>query len=117
MLVGPIGSGKTTLLESILGETIAIGASSKGQLPPVAYCSQTPWLRNQTIRQNVLGELLMDVKWYKTVILACGLEKDLSYLPRGDRTSVAGNGITLSGGQKQRIVCSSPSSTCQVPLY
>ncbi|KAL4796747.1 hypothetical protein BDV19DRAFT_387940 [Aspergillus venezuelensis] len=103
MLIGPIGSGKTTLLESILGETIAIGASCKGQLPPVAYCSQTPWLRNQTIRQNILGELPMNFEWYRAVIKACGLEKDIAYLPRGDRTSVAGNGITLSGGQKQRI--------------
>ncbi|KAL4950781.1 hypothetical protein BDW69DRAFT_187033 [Aspergillus filifer] len=45
MLVRPVGSGKTTLLESILGETFAIGSSSKSELPPVAYCSQNS-LRN-----------------------------------------------------------------------
>ncbi|KAL4734230.1 P-loop containing nucleoside triphosphate hydrolase protein [Aspergillus similis] len=103
MIVGPIGSGKSTLIGSILGETIAFGCSYKGGRSAIAYCSQEAWLRSQTIRQNVLGGLPMDREWYRSVIFACGLEKDLAQLPQGDRTSVSGNGITLSGGQKQRI--------------
>ncbi|KAL4994768.1 P-loop containing nucleoside triphosphate hydrolase protein [Aspergillus recurvatus] len=103
MIVGPIGSGKSTLIGSILGETVAFGCSYEGSRSAVAYCAQEAWLRSQTIRQNVLGELPMDREWYRRVIFACGLEKDLAQLPQGDRTSVAGNGTTLSGGQKQRI--------------
>ncbi|KAJ5138787.1 uncharacterized protein N7515_003635 [Penicillium bovifimosum] len=103
MVVGPIGSGKSTLIGSILGETISFGPSYEGSRSGVAYCAQESWLRSQSIRQNILGESPMDREWYQTVVFACGLEKDLAKLPRGDRTSVTGNGTTVSGGQKQRI--------------
>ncbi|KAL4948254.1 P-loop containing nucleoside triphosphate hydrolase protein [Aspergillus filifer] len=103
MLVGPIGSGKSTLIQSILGETVSFGCSYQGSRSGIAYCGQEAWLRSQTIRQNVLGELPMDREWYRTVISACGLQGDLAQLHQGDMTSVSGNGTTLSGGQKQRI--------------
>jgi ABC-type bacteriocin/lantibiotic exporter with double-glycine peptidase domain len=104
MIIGPIGSGKSTLIGSILGETVALGCPYEGSRSGVAYCGQEAWLRSQTVRQNILGELPMDQEWYRIVISACGLQKDLAQLPQGDMTSVAGNGTTLSGGQKQRIV-------------
>ncbi|KAL4768016.1 P-loop containing nucleoside triphosphate hydrolase protein [Aspergillus nidulans var. acristatus] len=103
MIIGPIGSGKSTLIGSILGETVALGCPYEGSRSGVAYCGQEAWLRSQTVRQNILGELPMDQEWYRIVISACGLQKDLAQLPQGDMTSVAGNGTTLSGGQKQRI--------------
>ncbi|KAJ5542894.1 hypothetical protein N7535_005316 [Penicillium sp. DV-2018c] len=103
MIVGPIGSGKSTLIASILGETTSFGPPYKGSQSGIAYCAQESWLRSQTIRQNILGESPMDWEWYRMVVFACGLEKDLAKLPRGDRTSMAGNGATVSGGQKQRI--------------
>lgn len=106
MIVGPIGSGKSTLIESILGETLTAGQSPN--LSSVAYCAQTPWIQNRTIRENIIGDKTMDKDWYQTVISTCGLEKDLTRLHRGDQTSVAGNGLTLSGGQKQRIVRTFP---------
>lgn len=103
-IVGPIGSGKSTLLESILGETLAIGGRADRNFSSVAYCSQSPWLQSQNIRQNIVGASPVDMNWYATVVSACGLEKDLARLPRGDQTPVGSNGLTLSGGQKQRIV-------------
>ncbi|KAL3428844.1 hypothetical protein BDV09DRAFT_190632 [Aspergillus tetrazonus] len=105
MITGPIGSGKSTLLESILGETLVTsGHADRVYRGSVAYCSQTPWLQSQSIKTNIVGGSPPDETWYRTVISACGLEKDVSRLPRGDATAVGNNGMTLSGGQKQRIV-------------
>lgn len=104
MIVGPIGSGKSTLLESILGETLSMGGGAERNLSLVAYCSQAPWLQSETIRQNIIGASVLNIDWYVMVLSACGLDKDLAQLPRGDQTPVGNNGLTLSGGQKQRIV-------------
>ncbi|KAL4815395.1 ABC transporter [Aspergillus spinulosporus] len=104
MIIGPIGSGKSTLLESILGETLVTSGRADQAYPStVAYCSQTPWLQSQSIKANIVRVSPADETWYQTVISACGLEKDISRLPRGDATAVGTNGMTLSGGQKQRI--------------
>lgn len=110
MAIGPVGSGKTTLLESILGETLSMpegstnASNSLSDRLEIAYCSQSPWLRDTTIQQNIIGCAEMDPKWYATVLWACELNADLEQLPRGDLTIVGSNGAGLSGGQKQRIV-------------
>lgn len=116
MIVGPIGSGKSTLLESILGETLSTGGAERN-LSSVAYCSQTPWLQSETIRQNIMGASVLNTDWYAMVLSACGLDKDLAQLPRGDQTPVGNNGLTLSGGQKQRIALARALySQCKVVL-
>jgi ATP-binding cassette subfamily C (CFTR/MRP) protein 1 len=71
----------------------------------IAYCTQTPWLVNKTIQENILGSSLFDSQWYAKVVKAAALLDDLKNYPAGDRTLVGSKGITLSGGQKQRIVC------------
>lgn len=50
-VVGGVGSGKSTFLKSILGEVKAISGTlaMKGRL---AYCPQTPFIMNDTIRGN-----------------------------------------------------------------
>ncbi|KAF3798626.1 ABC transporter FUM19 [Colletotrichum gloeosporioides] len=110
VVIGPVGSGKSSFLCAILGELVPMSPPTAGPAvgnPPdkggVAYCSQSPWLENETVRQNVLGVSLYDPKWYDAVISACGLETDLQALQKGDYTLVGSNGVNLSGGQKQRI--------------
>ncbi|KAI8290846.1 ABC transporter atnG [Colletotrichum sp. SAR 10_98] len=110
VVIGPVGSGKSSFLRAILGELIPMSPLTAGPAvgnPPdkggVAYCSQSPWLENGTIRQNVLGVSLYDPKWYDAVISACGLESDIQALQKGDYTLIGSNGVNLSGGQKQRI--------------
>lgn len=69
----------------------------------MAYCSQTPWILNTTIQQNICGLRTcasINEEWYQSVLHACALDQDLLQLT----DSVAGSrGITLSGGQKQRV--------------
>ncbi|RHZ55013.1 hypothetical protein CDV55_100368 [Aspergillus turcosus] len=102
VVAGPTGSGKTSLLLSLLGETVL--ESGTATCPPdVAYVPQSPWLQNDTIRQNIIFYSPFDEARYNTVIEASGLIQDLQQLPAGDLTLVGERGTSLSGGQKQRV--------------
>ncbi|KAL4722768.1 hypothetical protein ACLX1H_010006 [Fusarium chlamydosporum] len=104
MLVGPVGSGKSSLLKAILGETTSSNGSVSLNSSEVAFCDQTPWVMNATIRANIIAESKgYDSAWFGTVISACDLTIDLGRLPEGDLTQVGEQGVKLSGGQKQRI--------------
>lgn len=101
VILGKVGSGKSTLLQGILGEICRTGtAAVRGR---IAYCSQQPWIRNESLRENVLFGEAMDMDWYTQVLDACGLAMDLQQLSHGDLTEIGERGITLSGGQKQRV--------------
>jgi len=104
LIVGPIGSGKSSLLLALLGEMRLINGSF--HLPRqngIAYVSQTAWLQNATIRDNILFGNEFDEERYWKVVEACALKLDLDMFEAGDRTEVGEKGITLSGGQKQRL--------------
>ncbi|UPK94751.1 hypothetical protein LCI18_005686 [Fusarium solani-melongenae] len=104
MVIGPVGSGKSSFLKAILGET----TSSKGRVslssPEIAFCEQSPWVMNATIRANIIAESKgFDSAWFDTVVNACDLSIDLGRFPDGDLTMVGDKGVKLSGGQKQRL--------------
>jgi ABC-type multidrug transport system fused ATPase/permease subunit len=69
----------------------------------VAYASQTPWLQNASIKDNILFGLPLLNKRYKETLAVCALDTDLGYLEDGDETEIGEKGITLSGGQKARV--------------
>lgn len=102
VITGPTGCGKTSLLLSLLGETVLESGSATCPRD-VAYVPQTPWLQNETIRENVIFYGQFDKTRYATVIEASGLAQDLEQLPAGDMTFVGERGTSLSGGQKQRV--------------
>lgn len=103
-IVGPVASGKSTLLQSILRETAVIRGSITTQMSGVAFCSQTPWIMDDTIQRNITGDAAFDQKWYDFSISSCGLQGDLERMPRGGQTIAGSNGASLSGGQRQRVV-------------
>ncbi|PWY72279.1 putative multidrug resistance-associated protein [Aspergillus heteromorphus CBS 117.55] len=103
MLIGPVGSGKSALIESILGETVIRNGTRRAGLSNVAYCSQKPWIVNNTIQHNITGGTRFDMKWYRFCVSACGLDDDLASLPAGDMHVAGSDGVSLSGGQKQRV--------------
>lgn len=105
MIVGPVGAGKTTLVKAIMGELRCDRGDIYISPTRISYCSQSPWLSNCTIRQNICGEggdfsQPKDMEWYHTVIQACALEADIARFPNGDKTMVGSKGVILSGGQK-----------------
>lgn len=105
MIIGPVGSGKTTLLKSLLGETGLSRGSVSLDNPYIAFCEQTPWLMNASIRDNIIGQSSFDEPWFDSVVKACDLGTDLARLQDGLDTVVGDKGLKLSGGQKQRMVC------------
>ncbi|KAF8134974.1 ABC transporter [Boletus edulis] len=101
-IVGAVGAGKTSLLQGLIGEMRRIAGTVEFS-GTVAYCAQTPWIQNATIRENIcFGQPFEEERYWKAVRDSC-LERDLQMLPNYDLTEVGEKGISLSGGQKQRI--------------
>ncbi len=103
-IIGPVGSGKTSLLLAILGELGLRQGSSWVQPGAMAFCAQTPWLKNSSIRSNVVGDADFDANWYHRIICACGLNRDFVSTLDWDTTSIGSQALRLSGGQRQRVV-------------
>ena len=102
-VIGPVGIGKSTLLKAMVGEAMLKQGFVYTSALHAGYVDQTPWIQNASVRDNILGISLYDVKWYETVVKACALDYDISKMVKGDRTLVGSGGISLSGGQKQRL--------------
>lgn len=108
-VIGSVASGKSTLLKTILGEAEVDRGTVSVQDHSVAYCSQTPWLPDTTIKKAICGHFAadddddVDTQLYQEVVYVCALNRDLSLLPAGDDTSIGSSGGILSGGQKQRV--------------
>lgn len=108
-IVGKVGSGKTSFLSALLGQLDAIDSTDVTKSPliglsgTVAYCSQSPWIMNASVKENITFGCRYDEDFYQKAIEACQLLPDLEILPDGDETQVGEKGISLSGGQKARL--------------
>lgn len=101
-VIGTVGSGKSSLIQAILGEIMKI----KGDIHVdgiISYVSQTPFLINGTVKDNICFFQPYDEEKYQKVIELCCLQQDLDILIEGDETIIGERGINLSGGQKARI--------------
>lgn len=115
MIVGRVGCGKSSLLKAIAGELALARGRLVVNVSSMAYCDQTPWLQNCSIRENIAAQCPLDEEWLHTVIEACALDEDISMLPARDLTIVGSGGVALSGGQKQRVV--SPANIQPFPPW
>ncbi|KAJ7108139.1 multidrug resistance-associated ABC transporter [Mycena epipterygia] len=115
VVTGPTASGKTALLMAVLGEMTSLPGGriimSKnastidawGNMHTIAYAAQTPFLRHQSIKDNILFGSPLDEARYQEVIECCALRADLDMLEDNDSTEIGEKGISLSGGQKARV--------------
>ena len=101
---GPVGCGKSTFLKAIIREEESAQGSVRTITNSIAYCDQSPWLQNVTIRENIQSDCGFESEWYWKVVKTCCLDKDFEQLDAGDLALVGSEGCNLSGGQKQRIV-------------
>ncbi|TFK48986.1 P-loop containing nucleoside triphosphate hydrolase protein [Heliocybe sulcata] len=125
LICGKLGSGKTLLLLALLGEAdILTGqlvsprsrpdaiASFTGVVPKedewvvpgvCAYVPQSAWLRNASIKENILFNLPYVEERYQKTLEVCALVSDLKILEDGDDSEIGERGVNLSGGQKARV--------------
>lgn len=129
-VIGKSGSGKSSLFLSLLGELFARPTGlidpdaepeeDPAEDPPVeelahapgahlnynpnlSYLSQKPWIRNATLKDNIIFGHPFEEKKYKECVKFSGLVDDLKILKDGDETVIGDKGINLSGGQKVRV--------------
>ncbi|KAF9555967.1 multidrug resistance-associated ABC transporter [Agrocybe pediades] len=114
VVTGPTACGKTALLLAVLGELTLLSGriimskdpshvDENGMTQCISYAAQTPWLRHQSIRDNILFGYPYDEERYNLVLECCALQPDLKMLEDGDQTEIGARGINLSGGQKARV--------------
>lgn len=101
-IVGRVGAGKSSLLQSILGDLWKIHGDVEVH-GMVAYVSQSAWIMNATVRENIVFGYRYDSAFYEKTVKACALLDDFAQLPDGDETVVGERGISLSGGQRARV--------------
>ncbi|KAF2115068.1 multidrug resistance-associated protein 1 [Lophiotrema nucula] len=101
-IVGRVGAGKSSLLQAVLGDLW----KTRGEVVlrgSVAYVSQSAWVMNASVRENIVFGHRWDPQFYDKTVKACALRDDFGQLPDGDQTTVGERGISLSGGQKARL--------------
>ncbi|KAK0200579.1 hypothetical protein DFS33DRAFT_1362775 [Desarmillaria ectypa] len=114
IITGPTASGKTALLMAVLGEMTLLSGriimakdrsriDEHGNMHAISYAAQAPWLRHQSIKDNILFGYPLDEERYEAVIECCALKPDLAMLEDGDATEIGARGVSLSGGQKARV--------------
>lgn len=86
-VVGRVGAGKSSLLSAIMGEMEKLrgNVTVRGRM---AYVSQTPWIQNMSLRDNILFGKAFNKKLYDSVVEACALKSDIEILPYGDATEI-----------------------------
>jgi ATP-binding cassette subfamily C (CFTR/MRP) protein 1 len=82
-IIGPVGSGKSSMLKGLLGETPSTKGFVYSNFQDTSFVGQSPWIRNGTIQENILGISSYEEAWYRQVVHACGLEGDVLILPKG----------------------------------
>ncbi|KDO30242.1 hypothetical protein SPRG_05002 [Saprolegnia parasitica CBS 223.65] len=104
LVVGGVGAGKSSFLSALAGELLKTHGEATDLRGRLAFLTQEPWIRNATIRDNILmAAPVVDEARYAAVLEACQLAHDLRLLPQGDATEIGEQGVNLSGGQKARV--------------
>lgn len=103
---GEVGSGKSSLIHAILNNLLTIDDVKSNEIfvnGTVAYSAQNPWIKSDTIRNNILFHSEYDKIKYKETLEYCQLVRDLDIMPFRDETEISENATNISGGQKSRI--------------
>jgi ATP-binding cassette subfamily C (CFTR/MRP) protein 2 len=105
MIIGETGCGKSSLLNAILNNMLILNKHEAKIVTNgrVSYVSQTPWIQNDTVINNILFNHPYDEDKYNRIIEICELLPDFQILCGGDRTELGSRGANLSGGQRSRI--------------
>lgn len=116
-IIGQSGAGKSTLIDVLLGllpldkgsvevDGVNIDANIRSWQDKIGYVSQTIFLTDDTLRNNIalgVNESEIDYKSLSRAIIDSQLQDYIDQLPLGLDTEVGERGVRISGGQRQRI--------------
>lgn len=95
-------TGKSSLLCAMLNEMNKVHGFV-GVHGRTAYVPSSSWMRNTSLRDNILFNKPFETGFYQQVVNACGLNQDFESLLDGDLTQIGERGANLSNEQKTRI--------------
>ena len=78
----------TTLSGRIIMSKNMSKVDENGHMQSLSYAAQTPWIRHQSIKENILFDSPYDEERYNQVIECCALQPDLDVLEDGDSTEI-----------------------------
>ncbi|KAI9353043.1 P-loop containing nucleoside triphosphate hydrolase protein [Zopfochytrium polystomum] len=102
VIVGKVGAGKSSIMHGVIGDMKRL-TGTVDIYGTIAFSTQSAWLQNATVKDNILFGRPYDHRLYESVIYACSLTTDLKLLANGDMTQIGEKGVTLSGGQAARV--------------
>jgi len=91
-IIGSVGVGKSSLAAALLGEMNIADYSKLRLNGRLAYMSQKAWIRNTSVRNNILFGLPFESKRYWACVEAAALNPDLDILPDQDLTEIGESG-------------------------
>lgn len=59
----------------------------------IAITQQSPWIRNKSIRDNIIYNLPFDYSKYVDTVQYCEMERDICMREKGDKTMVGDKGV------------------------
>lgn len=77
LVLGPVGCGKSTLLKALLCELTTFEGTIRTSCSAIAYCEQSPWLPNATVKEVIVRHCIFDQAFYTKVLDVCAMEQDL----------------------------------------
>ena len=86
----------TTLSGTIILSKRSSLVDEFGLTHTIAYAAQSPWLRHQTIKDNILFGFPYDEARYNAVVESCALKPDLEVLEDGDATEIGARSVIAS---------------------
>lgn len=69
-----------------------------GLMHAISYAAQSPWLRHQSIKDNILFGYPYDEQRYNDVVDCCALQPDLDMLEDGDNTEIGARSVAFNFG-------------------
>lgn len=89
---GRIGSGKSALLQVLVGEMRTLRGHVRFN-GSTSLVTQTPWIQNATVEDNILFGKELNVDRMVDVVHACALNEDLEALLDGLQTEIGGEPV------------------------
>ena len=88
-------------MQTLMNECFVYSGKIERSASEISYCSQVPWIQEDSIRQNILFGEKFKLYDYLQTIKNCALVRDLELLKDADWSFIGDkDGVQLSGGQR-----------------